>query len=251
MNLHRVVTSTLQPWAIIIAMGCTYSAVAEPPQDTEIQIVESSVGGVTLKVEFRKNFPNNGVVEIGYSIVNSSYETLQFLYADSLADVEFRILGPDGHAVEPYDLPRGNYKRRFVSDIKPGTEAKGDPILVSNYWPLNSVGEYRCVLKKTIYHNDPSSNKEISVQLSGPKIEIESPEFRFLIESIDPAFQPPTARQSSKDGVLQTGSNSGEPITPGQNGIPFGTIAGVVGVCIVGALVLFKLRKKSHTHLES
>ena len=161
-------------------------------------IIEGTKDGVTVRVSCPKSFPSNREVEIAFVVSNRSDSKYGLMVPSDLQDTRVRLTGPDGKEIAGYQEMDGwlygfNFKRRFLAELGSGEDFEGDSVSLSNFWPLEQVGEYRCCFTKKIYREESASGERLNINHPGTAIEIEVPEFTFRIESIDPTLKSPWA----------------------------------------------------------
>ena len=222
-------------------------------QKGDLGTVNSSSSGFTLKVWFNKTFQSNRDVEINYSVINKSDSSCKIIHADAIHDIKMNLTDPHGHRVIGYHemkgstIDRGQFKRFFVKTIEPNQEGRGDTIPVSLYWPIKSVGEYKCVITKTIYRSNETDQSQISILRPGIAFEIVSPEFKFQIKSIDETFKSPAeamVRSESRAEIIQ--SNADNSVGNGFNPSVL-NISLIAFVLVLIGYLIFSLWRRRHS----
>jgi hypothetical protein len=160
----------------------------------DIPAFEGSKDGVTLRVACQKSFSSNREVEIGFVVLNRSDSKYGLMVPSDVQDTRIQLCGPDGREIVGYQEKDGwlfswSLKRRFLAELKPGQDFEGDPVSLSTFWPLRQVGEYRCRMTKRLYRAEKLEGEPIGISNRGTPVEIESAEFTFGVEAIDPTFK--------------------------------------------------------------
>ncbi len=67
--------------------------------------------------------------------------------------------------------------------IEPGARSH-EEISLADYFPFNTVGEYRCTITKRIYDHSSTSNEISGAGVRGDPFDLTAPEFSFRVESL-------------------------------------------------------------------
>jgi hypothetical protein len=175
------------------------AALAQVAPAAGIVTVNSISSDLTFKVWSEESFESNREVVINYSVKNDSDFVYKMINVDGIYDTSIILTGPDGKKIVGYhekndsSIIRGVFKRFQTETISPQEEDLGDPIPLSLYWPLESAGEYRCVVMKTIYKVQSSGKDRFSSLHPGIPVLLTSPEIKFRINSVDKNYTSPAA----------------------------------------------------------
>lgn len=176
---------------------------------------------VEIEVSSLQSFEKTSKCVINYKITNHSKAHINLVRAAEFVDCSLILRGPDGSIIAPFPMATINHKMYYIQSLEPG-EAQTFNYRVFPFFPLKLVGEYRCVLMRTVYEVPDSSRGMTSITNPGKPIEVSSPEFSLRILQIDNSYISPLEKvkpKQSQQRFTTPESNQWKPNGGVTNGI--------------------------------
>ncbi len=191
-----------RPLLLIILMGFSFNHISaqniqkDNTQKDFLEVSDEREDGLGLGVRYYSHYASNepnGFV-IGIMLWSTSDKNkYRYAYSGKVFDpeVSIRLIAPSGQVLVAYkDMPGAKFPEirpeKMHVDVLTG-RGYTSSFSLSEQYPITETGEYRCTLSKRVFREETNSTPKPGAL--GTPVDLETPEFKFHIDSIDPKYR--------------------------------------------------------------